>query len=154
MKIFLPLLLILSLILGGCTRRHNAFERFNISAKKELTEESIQTVKIKKGTTTNGILNVVYLNKVFPDLYKDNEYFYVYYYLKDKNETVSLFLNNKPSLLLEELPADNNFSKLTSFDAPWSKYYLVGFKKEGNILNFTLQTNKAASATLQFIKDK
>ena len=153
MKIFLPLLLILSLLLGGCAR-HNAFERFNLNVKKELTEDSIQTVKIKKGNETDGILNVVYLNKVFPSLYKDHEYFYIYYYLKDKNETVSFFLNNKPSLLLEELPADNNFSKLTSFDASWSKYYLVEFQKEGNILNLTLKTNKAASATLQFIKDK
>jgi len=154
MKIFLQaILFIILLFLTGCSNR-NAFEQFHISPKKELSEENIQTFKIKNGESVDGIVSAIYLNKVLPKLYKENEYFYVYYYIKDKNATVSFLLNGKPSLLKEELPANNEFSNLTSFDAPWSKYYLLGFKKEGNILNFTIKTDKGASATLQFVKDK
>ena len=147
------ILILLTILFNACSS-HNAFEKFNISKTKELSEDSIQSAKIKKGDSVDGIVSVVYLNKVLPNLYKDNEYFYVYYYIKDKNATSQFLLNGKQSLLREELSANNEFSNLTAFDAPWSKYYLVGFKKEGNVLNFTIQTSKEASATLQFIKDK
>ena len=152
MRTFLLTLLITSLFIG-CAQQ-NAFEKFHFTGVKELSEDSIQTLKIKKATTTQGIITVVYLNKVLPKLYKDNEYFYVYYYIKDKNDTVSFTLNGNPSLLQEELKSENDFSYLTSFTAPWNKYYLLGFQKEGNVLNLKIKTSKAASATLKFVKDK
>jgi hypothetical protein len=152
MKTFLTTLLF-AILFNGCAQQ-NAFEKFKLSHVRELSENSIETLKIKNGNSVAGIVNVVYLNKVLPKLYKNNEYFYVYYYVKDKNATVTFTLNGKPSLLREELKAQNEFSYLTSFDAPWSKYYLLGFKKEGNKLNLQIQTDKGASATLQFVKDK
>jgi hypothetical protein len=152
MRTFLRSVLFI-LLFSGCAQQ-NAFEKFNFTSVKELSEDSIQTLKIKKGTQVEGIINVVYLNKVFPEIYKDNEYFYVYYYIKDKNTTVAFTLNSKPLLLQEELEPQNDFSHLTSFTAPWNKYYLLGFQKEGNVLNFKVETSKAATATLQFIKDK
>jgi hypothetical protein len=152
MKTFLTILLF-SILFDGCAQQ-NAFEKFKLSHVRELSENSIETLKIKNGDKVAGIINVVYLNKVLPKLYKGNEYFYVYYYLGDKNATVSFTLNSKPSLLQEELKPQNEFSYLTSFDAPWSKYYLVGFKKEGNLLNLKIETNKGANATLKFVKDK
>jgi hypothetical protein len=152
MKTFLTILLFITLF-NGCAQQ-NAFEKFKLTHTEELSENSIETLKIKNGTKIAGIVNVVYLNKVLPKLYKNNEYFYVYYYVKDKNTTVTFTLNNNPSLLREKLKAHNEFSYLTSFEAPWSKYYLLGFKKEGNNLNLKIQTSKGASATLQFIKDK
>ncbi len=142
------------LLLSGCAQQ-NAFERFNFSSVKELSEDSIQTVKIKNNTSeVEGIITVVYLNKVLPELYNKHEYFYIYYYIKDKNSSVTFTLNGKSSLLQEELKPENEFSYLTSFSAPWSKYYLVGFEKEGNILNFKVETSKQGSATLKFVKDK
>ncbi len=154
MKIFLSSIIgTLFILLTGCAK-HNAFKQFHMSATQERNEDNIQTFKIKKDKSIHGIVTVVYLNKVFPKIYKDNEYFYVYYYLKDKDEKASFFLNNRNSLLREKLPKENKFAKLTSFQAPWSNYYLIGFQKEDNILNLTVKTNKAASATLQFIKDK
>jgi len=109
---------------------------------------------MKKGDKVDGIVNVIYLNKVLPDIYKGNEYFYVYYYVKDKNASVNFTLNNKTSMLREELPPENDFSYLTSFSAPWSKYYLLGFAKQGNTLQLKASSSQGASATLKFIKDK
>jgi len=152
MKTFL-LTLISLFFLNGCSS-HNAFGEFDLTPAQELSEDNIQTVKIKDSKKVHGILSVVYLNKVFPERYKNAEYFYVYYYLRDANESVTFELNSKPSLLKEALPPKNKFSTLTSFEAPWSKYYLLRFKKEGNVLNFKVTTDKAANATLQFIKDK
>jgi hypothetical protein len=152
MKTFLITLLFIVLF-GGCAQQ-NAFEKFKLSHVRELSENSIKSLKIKDGQRVAGIVNVVYLNKVLPKVYKDYEYFYVYYYIKDHNETASFTLNAKEPLLREELKNNNEFSYLTSFNAPWSKYYLLGFKKEGNKLDLKIQTSKGASATLQFVKDK
>jgi len=152
MKTFL-IIFFLILLLDNCSDK-NAFDNFNLSKAKELSEDSIQTLKIKQGNKIAGIVNVIYLNKVLPKLYKENEYFYIYYYMKDQNATVNFTLNEKPSLLLEELPARNKFSYLTSFSAPWSKYYLVGFKKQGNILKLQMSSNNAANVTVKFVKDK
>jgi hypothetical protein len=154
MKTFLFTTLLSAIVLfNGCTKQ-NAFNKFNLSKEKELSEDTIETLKIKDANKTEGIVSVVYLNKVFPELYKDNEYFYIYYYLKQKDANITFLLNDKPSMLQEELPAQNRFSDLTSFNAPWSKYYIVGFKKEGNVLNLRVETDKAAGATLKFVKDK
>jgi len=152
MKIFIPILLSI-LLYSGCAQR-NAFDDFALSQTREKSEDVIQTVKIKKADRVDGILTVVYLNKVLPKLYKNNEYFYVYYYLKDNNETLDFSLNNNPSMLREKLDSDNDFSYLTLFDAKWSRYNLIGFKKEGNVLNLKVKTSKGATASLQFIKDK
>ncbi|HFB53525.1 MAG TPA: hypothetical protein ENJ67_02220 [Sulfurimonas autotrophica] len=152
MKTFL-IILSLTVLFGACAKQ-NAFDKFELSATKELSEDNIQSLKIKQGDKVAGIVNVIYLNKVLPDLYKDNEYFYVYYYMKDKNATVHFELNGEPSLLREELPSKNEFSYLTSFEAPWSKYYLLGFKKQGNVLKLSINSDTAASATVTFVKDK
>ncbi len=141
------------LLFIGCAQK-NAFEKFHFSSVKELSEENIQTLKIKKGTKAEGFINAIYLNKVLPKIYNQNEYFYIYYYIKDKNDTVTFTLNGKPSLLQEVLEPKNKFSYLTSFTAPWSKYRLFEFQKEGNALNLKVETSKEANATLRFVKDK
>jgi len=154
MKIVLSILPIIASVLFTSCSEHNAFKPFEYTHQKSLNEDTILTLKIKKGERVDGIVSVVYLNKVFPKEYKTKEYFYVYYYLKDTNETLSFSLNGKEPLFVEDLQAETKFSTLSAFDAPWSKYKLVTFQKEGNILNFKITTNKAANATLHFIKDK
>jgi hypothetical protein len=141
------------MLFAGCTHQ-NAFTRFHISQKEERTEESIQTVKITLNGESVGLATVVYLNKVMPKIYYDKEYFYLYYYLKDKEAKIEFLLNNKRALDVKELPSKNRFSNLTSFNASWSQYRLVVFKKAGNVLKFTIKTDKAAKATLEFVKDK
>ncbi|QOP45687.1 hypothetical protein [Sulfurimonas paralvinellae] len=152
MKTF-AIILLITILFNGCAQQ-NAFEKFDLSATRELSEDSIQSLKITQGDKIIGIVNAIYLNKVLPNEYKDNEYFYVYYYMKEGDMNVSFTLNGEPSMLREELPAQNEFSNLTSFLAPWSKYYLLGFKKQGNVLKLSINTNVAANATLEFVKDK
>jgi len=152
MKAFLPITL--SILLFSACSEHNAFKEFNISKTKELSEDSIQTFKVKRDGKVDGIVSVIYLNKVFPQKYRGNEFFYVNYYIKDKNASVDFTLNTKPVLTSKELQPDNEFTYLTSFNAPWSHYYLLEFPKEGNVLKLKLKTAKAANATLTFIKDK
>jgi hypothetical protein len=152
MKTFL-IISLLTIIFNGCTT-HNAFDKFNITPTRELSEDSIQSFKLKHNNKVDGIVSVVYLNKVLPKLYKNNEYFYVYFYVKDKNTSVTFTLNGQPSMLREKLKANNEFSYLTSFDAFWSKYYLIGFKEQGNVLDLNVSTSKAAEATLKFVKDE
>lgn len=152
MKTFL-IISLLTIIFNGCTA-HNAFDKFNITPTRELSEDSIQSFKIKHNDKVDGIVSVVYLNKVLPKLYKNSEYFYIYLYVKDKNTSVKFTLNGEPSMLREELKPSNEFSYLTSFEAPWSKYYVVGFKEQGNVLDLNVSTSKAAEATLKFVKDE
>jgi len=152
--ILLVITLILSGLLSACSDKHNAFEPFAFTKAKELSEDTILTLKIKNKESVHGIVSVIYLNKVFPKEFHTKEYFYVYYYLKEKDEKISFLLNNKKPLSIKELNAENRFSTLTNFDAAWSKYYLLVFNREGNILDFQIKTDKAASATLKFVKDK
>ena len=152
-KLVITLSVVALFICTGCADR-NAFKEFHISKRQELSEDTILTVKLNDQKETAGIVTVVYLNKIYPKKYHDKEYFYIYYYLKEKSSKLIFLLNNKKPLEVDELPRQNPFATLTSFNAPWSKYKLVAFQKEGNILKLKIKTAKAAEATLTFIKDK
>ena len=145
----------LFIFLSACGHKHNAFEKFHISHEKELSEDILQTLKVKRSDqSVAGMVTVVYLNKVFPKRYKDGEYFYIYYYIKNPHSSIAVTLNGAQPLEVQHLPVNNQFSYLTSFDASWSRYILVKFAKEGNRLQLKFTADKAAVATLQFVKDK
>ena len=146
-------LLFLPLLFVACSR-DTAFDRFAITPKQKLAENSVVSSKITYKKNIDGVVNVVYLNEVLPKEYKGHEYFYVYLYTKDKNPKLTFLLNKKPALTITKLPAHNPFSKLISFDAPWSKYYLVVFPKQGDILDFKLKNKQFNSQILRFEKDK
>ena len=154
MKFFLTILLITMTFLG-CSK-NNAFDRFNLSHTQELTEESIQSSKLKTDTQTKGVVSTVYLNNVYPELYNENEYFYVYFFIKGESDIKNLhfLLNGSESIYIEELKAENEFSKLTTFDAKWKKYYLVGFKKQSDKIGFELKSSTLSSSTLYYEKDE
>jgi hypothetical protein len=152
MKTFFTNLIFIT-IFSGCST-NNAFERFNLSKAKELSENSLQSSKIKNEHDINGIVTVIYLNKVFPKLYKDNEYFYIYYYIKSDNN-ISFFLNNESAVIARELEPSNKFSFLTSVKMPWQKYYLVEFKKQQqDSLKLNVINGEFKSDTLTFKKDE
>ena len=154
MKILFSFLIVNILVLfSGCADR-NAFMAFHLTKEQELSEDSILTLKLKDKTSIHGTISVVYLNKVFPKEFHDKESFYIYYYLKDKNETISFLLNGKKPLSIEKLSAENRYADLTDFKAPWSRYEVVTFPKEGNVLKLEVKTDKAADAALKFVKDK
>jgi len=151
MKTF-SMLLIFSLFFVGCTTQ-NGFSRFNMSKAQELGANSILSSKVKKGQKVNGIVSVVYLNRVYPHRFKNREVFYLYYYLKNSKK-VSYLLNNQKATSITELDENNDFAYLTSVKTKWSKYYLVEFKKEGDTLRFQFNSGDFSSDTLIFEKDQ
>lgn len=150
MKTFLIIITILVTFLG-CSH-NNAFDRFEMSQARELSEENIQSSKIMSGNEAIGVVSVVYLNKIYPDLYKNAEYFYIYLNIESQSNETEFMLNNYPSLLVEELQSTNPYTKLTLFDAEWKHYYFVGFKEGGDTLKVQIRNKNASSSVLTFKK--
>ncbi len=152
MKTFLIILTFL-IFLTGCSSK-SAFSRFNMTQEQELSIDSNQRSKVKFGDKMNGIISLVYLNMISPKIYKDFEYFYVDIYLKDKTYESRFLLNNIEAISIEKLPSKNEFTDLTSIDAPWSQYYLVIFPKQGDKLSFVFENGPYTSDPLRFEKDE
>ncbi len=126
MKIFY--LFILMMFINGCAQK-DAFTMFNLTKEQRLSENSIQTVKIKdkKGAIV-GMLSTLYLNDIDADKYEDGEYFYIYFYVKDKQE-LHFLLNDKEPVYIEKLSVNNRFSKLLNSTNVWNKYRMLKFEK-------------------------
>ena len=150
MKTFLITITIF-LLLQGCTAR-NAFDKFNISEDRAKSEDSILSSKIYNKEKVDGIISVVYLNNIFPDKYKNNEYFYVSLYTKEKKEPLFFYLNGKKAFMVQELNASNEFTALTSLKSKWQKYYLVDFTHQGKSLTFTAKNSLFSSDKIVFKK--
>lgn len=150
MKTFLIITTILVAFLG-CSH-NNAFDRFEMSTERELSEENIQSSKIMDANETTGVVTVVYLNKIYPNLYKNAEYFYIYLNVEGESNETEFMLNDFPSLLAEELQSTNPYTKLTLFDAEWKHYYFVGFKEDGDTLKVQIKNKNASSSALTFKK--
>ncbi len=147
------LTLIFFVLFSGCADK-NAFEKFHMSEKEELGADAILNSKVKNAQEVNGIVSVVYLNRVYPKNFPDNEVFYVNFYLKNKSKDFSFWLNGEKSIFTQELKRDNFYAYLTPLKTKWSKYYLVKFKKQKDILSFSLHNDSFSSNPLVFEKDE
>ena len=152
MKTFLIIILFM-LTFDGCSTK-NAFSNFKITPEQEKCEDNMQSSKIKDGKIVDGLVTAIYLNRVVPQTYKENEYFYVYLYTKHNNDNIKFLLNGNRALRVEELEAENMFTHLTSFKAEWSRYYLVAFKAEDANLSFSVQNAQFSSNKLVFEKEE
>ena len=150
------------LLFMGCADK-NAFSKFNMQPDQELSAASLQGTKIKMGDNVEGIFSAIYLNKVYPNVYTLNEYFYVYLYLKDEKKMhdsntlddikLTLKLNGKIPLKVKKLDAKNKFSHLASVHSEWKRYYLVAFEKEEESeINLVLETDQSSSDALTYQK--
>ena len=159
MKNILTLVVFISLFLGCADK--NAFNKFNMPKDQELSIENLQSSKIKLKEETKGIFSAIYLNKIYPEVYNDAEYFYVFLYQKDTNKQdkfssieKNIKLNKKLPLKVEKLPPKNKFSRLTSISNEWNKYYLVSFKKDKkDKLNLVFENGQFSSDQLVYQKD-
>jgi len=152
MKTFVIIILFM-FAFNGCSTK-NAFSNFEITPEQEKSEDNLQSSKIVDGEIIDGLVTVIYLNKVIPQTYKENEYFYVYLYTKHNNDNIKFLLNGSEPLQVEELEAENMFSYLTSFNAEWSSYYLVAFKTEDSNLSFSVKNTHFSSNELIFEKEE
>jgi len=164
MKTFLLIFTYL-LIFTGCSS-NNAFDLFKMNKDQERSVTSLQTTKIlTKDGYVSGIFSAIYLNEVYPDSFNDNEYFFVYIYLKKEEQmydpkkliktNLNLKLNGKAVVKLEKLPTKNKFSHLISTQSDWNTYYLVTFltdKKRDLSLNLELESDQSSSAVLKYLK--
>jgi len=148
----LLLISLISLIFFGCAHE-SAFDRFEMSVEQERSEESIQSTKIMDKNGSVGVVTALYLNKTYPDLFKDAEYFYIYLNIDADIDDIEFILDGYPSLLIEELESKNAYTKLTKFDAEWKHYYLVGFKEGGESLRLQIKNREATSSTMTFKKE-
>lgn len=62
----------------------NAFDKFNFSKDKEVSINNTQSSKIQTSKNIDGVVRAIYLNNIYPDIYNDAEYFYIYAYYKKK----------------------------------------------------------------------
>ncbi len=153
----------LILLFNGCSH-NNAFTKFGVTKEQELSMSSLQSSKIKLGEKVDGVFSAIYLNEVYPDIFNQNEYFYVYLYLKDAKKMydpnslddieLALKLNGKTPIKIKQLPNENQFSHLSSTKNEWSRYYIVAFKEIGKKLNLTLESGNSSSAVLKYKKDE
>ena len=163
MKSFLIFLYIL-LIFSGCADK-NAFDKFNMQQDQELSADSLQSSKIKNSDDIDGIVSAIYLNRIYPDIYSGHEYFYLYFYQKDKKEMydpntqneieLTIKLNSKLPIKVKELSSKNKFSHLTSTNSKWQRYFLIAFEKEDeNELSLVLESGQSSSDVLSYQKVK
>jgi len=147
------LLLTFLILFSGCADK-NAFTKFNMSEKEELGADSILNSKVEKGQEVNGIVSVVYLNKVYPEKSFKEEVFYVNFYIKNDTKNISFMLNEKTALSVKELTSKNVYAFLTPLKTKWSKYYIVKFKKQKDMLTFIFRNGSFSSNPLVFEKDE
>lgn len=152
MKTFV-IIMIFALSFLSCSQR-NAFSNFGITPVQEKSEENIQSAKITHGENTDGIVTAVYLNKIFPKRFHAQEYFYLYMYSKIKAKNINFMLNNHKAVTFKELNATNEFTQLTSFKAPWSKYYLVEFPQQDGNLSLRVKYLDFSSEAIIFPKEE
>jgi len=149
MKIYIMLLL--SIISFSACANKSAFDDFNITKKQALSVEQIQSSKMKSTNGVTGIATALYLNNIDKKEFHGDEYFYVSLFVQgSKNEDIQFLLNSKRPLHVERLTNANKFTKLTSINAAWLKYYLVTFNKENGDLKLQIKDNNNSSRLLLF----
>jgi hypothetical protein len=153
MKTFLTIFAF-TVVIAGCAHK-SAFESFNISKEQERSEDLIQSSKIKSDDKTIGIVSAVYLNKIKPDKFKENEYFYIASFVKKEYpQNLGFYLNKHKALNVKELNTTNEFTSLMQIDADWYRYYLVSFKKEGSLLRLEVKNQAGSSQPMLFNKEE
>ncbi|MCW8837558.1 MAG: hypothetical protein OQJ77_01580 [Thiovulaceae bacterium] len=145
-------ILLFFLFISGCSSK-NAFYNFDMDKHQQLSAQSFKRIKLTNGEEVIGTFSSIYLNEVYPDRYNNNEYFFVYVYLKDSTKKYNIKLNSNDSLKIKELYYDNRFSRLISERSKWNRYYLISYEKVEDLLNLQLFVDKSALASIKYQKN-
>lgn len=156
MKLLLTFLII-TLTFTSCVQK-NGFSNFSFTPEQELWENNSINARIVNKEGIQGTINAVYLNKVMPQKYSDQEYFYVSVYLKHSFETLEFFLNDTPSVSVKKLQDDEleSFKEFLVAQNQWRKYYLVSFpiQEDVDVLSLITKNKNITSSTMMFKKDE
>ncbi|MDQ7045856.1 MAG: hypothetical protein Q9M32_08090 [Sulfurimonas sp.] len=149
--------LVISILFSGCATR-NAFSKLDISKEQEAAIENTKSGKIIFDKKVEGIYSAVYLNNVYENTDKTNNYFYISLYLKNKNNYLNITLNGEKAIDRRELAQENKYSHLVSLNTQWTSNYLLRFKNnennESTKLILQIDNGPSSSGPLSYSKDQ
>lgn len=147
------IILSLSWLFLGCSSK-NAFDNFSITPEQEIGEKFTQSSKIKQNEITQGIVSIIYLNKVYPKLYKDAEYFYICSYSKVNFGKLNFMLNGSSPLSIKNIKDGKELINIRFPQTNWQEEYIVSFALSGDMLKLIVKNGPFASDILTFEKDE
>jgi len=150
------------LAFSGCSQK-GAFDLFKMDESHERAVEQLRTGAIVQSLETKAILSTVYLNPIYPDQYKDGEYFIGAVYFEKDNRDIrkwdldtygyTLSLNGKKATIFEELNQSDPRRTLIPVQNNWNKYYFIRFDSVSErSLALKLENNRTGSVELNYQK--
>jgi len=161
---FLSIAVIALLGFSGCAQK-GTFDLFKMDEAHERAVEQLRTGAIVTSLETKALISAVYLNPIYPQTYKDGEYFVgAVYFERDSRDVkkwdlethgYALTLNGKKATLLEELKESDPRRALIPVQNNWNKYYFIRFDSvpEG-ALTLLLENNQTGRVALSYQKGK
>lgn len=167
---FKIILLTFALIIAGCSSKNEGMLSYlNIDEQTEKALNYTKSAQIVNSLELRAKITATYLNPLYPDKYKDGEYFFVGVYIpgdygKPKPEDVNrtdyrLVLKSKDgnssALSAEIVDKKSHFFKSMPHTDNWSRYYVVGFKGlKPKVYNMTLVliSEEYGTAQMDFVK--
>ncbi|MFA6187704.1 MAG: hypothetical protein WC680_00340 [Sulfuricurvum sp.] len=156
--------LIALLTMSGCADK-GAFDLFTMDKAHERSVEELRTGSIVLSLETKAIISALYLNPVYPEQYKDGEYFIAAIYFENDMRSVKkrnindigyhLRLNGQEPVEMEELAEKDLRRDLIPVRNTWNRFYLIRYKSfsEGT-LTLGLENNQTGSVVLNYQKGK
>lgn len=150
------------LVFSGCSQK-GAFDLFKIDESHERAVEQLRTGAILESLETKALLSTVYLNPIYPEEYKDGEYFIGAVYFERDNRDVrkwdmntygySLTMNNQKPTILEELKPNDPRRGLIPVQNNWNRYFFIRFDSpSATSLVLKLENNQTGSVELSYQK--
>jgi hypothetical protein len=152
------------LTMSGCAQK-GAFDLFKMDAAHERSVEQLRAGSIVLSLETKAIISAIYLNPVYPEQYKDGEYFIAAIYFENDMRSVKkrgikdigyrLTLNGKEPVEMEELAEKDLRRELIPVRNTWNRFYLVKYNNfsEG-VLTLGLENNQTGKVVLNYQKGK
>lgn len=150
------------LAFSGCSQK-GAFDLFSMDKNHERSVEQLRTGTIIQSLETKAIFSTLYLNPIYPDQYKDGEYFIGTIYFEKGNLDVrkwdletygyTLTMNGKKAKVFEELKSNDPRRALIPIKNNWNRYYLMGFEPSvSTSLALKLENNQTGQVVLNYQK--
>lgn len=150
------------LMFSGCSQK-GAFDLFKMDAAHERAVEQLRTGSIVQSFETKAIFSTVYLNPIYPEQYKDGEYFVGAVYFERDNRDIrkwdlntygyTLSMNGQKATILEELNQSDPRRLLIPVQNNWNRYFFIRFDSVNSTsLTLRLENNRTGMVELNYQK--
>jgi len=133
---FISIAMVALIGFSGCAEK-GTFDLFKMDEAHERAVEQLRTGSIVSSLETKALVSAVYLNPIYPQTYKNGEYFVGAVYFQRDNRDVkkwdlythgyTLLLNGEKPTVLEELVESDPRRALIPVQNNWNKYYFIRF---------------------------